>query len=218
MPGKALDHVGFFMPRVTSPAITPGGSADGRIPGTMKLTTLDALYVEQLNDLYSAANQVLRALPKMAKMASARQLRTAFSDQIHQAQVHVDRLNKIFGRLGVGPKGNACHAMEGLDNEAKDLFGDEAQPTVIDTALIAASQRLGHYLIAGIGSALTLARQLGHKNVAAVLQEMLEVGVDADRRLTDLAESVFEADALIPSGYATERFEPSSLEKQRAAT
>ena len=188
------------MPRVTSPAITRGGSADGKIPRNYETYHVRRLVRRAVEGSLQRRKPGSAALPTMAKMASARQLRTAFSDQIHQAQVHVDRLDKIFGRLGVGPKGNPCHAMEGLVNEAKDLFGDDAQPTVMDTALIAASQRLGHYLIAGIGSALTLARQLGHKNAAAVLQEMLEVGVDADRRLTDLAEAVFEADALIPSG------------------
>ena len=139
------------------------------------------MYVEQLKDLYSAEHQVLRALPKMAKIASSPQLRTAFTDQIHQTQVHVDRLDKMFVRLGVGPKGNACHGMEGLVTEGKDLIGDEAQPTVMDAALIAAGQRMGHYLIAGFGSARTLARQLGHKQCGrAVLQEMLdEYGVDA---------------------------------------
>ena len=166
----------------------------------MHLTTLHALYVEQLKDLYGAAHQVMRALPKMAKLAAQPRLRTAFNDQNHEAQVHIDRLEKMFVRLGEGPKGSPCHAIEGIIAEGRDLSGEHAQPTVMDVALIAASQRMGHYLIAGLGSALTLARGLGQRNAAALLQEMLEVGVAADLRMSDISEAMIETDAKVPSG------------------
>jgi ferritin-like metal-binding protein YciE len=166
----------------------------------MKLTTLDSLFVEQLKDLYSAAHQVLRALPKMAKLACEPRLRAALADQTHQAQVHIDRLDRIFVQLGVGPKGNPCHGIEGIINSGKELLGDEAQPTVMDAALIAASQRMTYYLMAELGTVLALARQLGHKKAAAALQEMQEVSLDASKRLNDLMEAVFtEADAVVHS-------------------
>jgi len=166
----------------------------------MKLTTLHALYVEQLKDLYGAAHQVMRALPQMAKLAAQPRLRTAFNDQIHEAQVHIDRLEKMFMRLGEGPKGSSCHAIESISAEGRNLSGEGARPTVMDVALIAASQRMGHYLIAGFGSALTLARGLGQKKAAALLQEMLEVGVTADLRMSDMSEAIVETDAKVPSG------------------
>ncbi len=127
----------------------------------MKLTTIHALFVEQLKELYDAENQLLRAFPRMAKVAVAPQVRQAFTDHLHQTQVHVHRLDKLFLRLGVGPKGSNCRAMEGLVAESKDLLPEQAQATVLDAALIAAAQRMEHYEMAGFGSAQYLGPTTG---------------------------------------------------------
>lgn len=161
----------------------------------MKLTSLHAFYIEQLKDLYSAEHQLLRALPKMAKVATAPSLRQALNDLLHQSQAHVNRLDKMFVRLGVGPKGAACLGIEGLIAEGKDFLGEDAQPTVMDAALIAVAQRTGHYLLADFGCVRTLAERLGQNKAAVLLQEMLDENVAADRRLTELAESILQAPA-----------------------
>lgn len=161
----------------------------------MKLTTLHALYIEELRDLYSAATQVMRSLPKMSKLAEAAELREALTDQLHQSQAHLDRLEKMFDRLGVGPKGNACRAMEAIITQGKDMEGGGAEATVQDAALIASSLRAGHYLVAGCTSTRNMAKHLGHVNAVGLLQSMLDENLAADQRLTELAEELVQAGA-----------------------
>jgi ferritin-like metal-binding protein YciE len=156
----------------------------------MKLTTLQALYVEELKDLYCAENQFLRALPKMASAASAPQLREAFTDHLHQAQVHASRLEKVIERLVVGPKGNDCKPIESLIAKGKELMREEGKSAVMDAALVAAAKRFEHYVVAGYGSARTLARQLGHDKAADLLQMTLDEKADRDQKLTELAETI----------------------------
>lgn len=166
----------------------------------MKLTTLQALYVDELKNLYDAESQLMRALPKMAKAASAPQLRTAFTDHLHQSQVHLHRLDQIFLRLGVGPKGSNCRAIEGLIAEGKDLLGEEAQATVMDAALIATAQRLEHLELAGYSSLGVFARKLGHNNAADIFQEIASEKQVTTNRLTTLAETIVSSGAHAANG------------------
>src|SRR4029079_14922632 len=126
----------------------------------MKLKTLHDLYVDELKDLYSAEHQLLKALPKMAKAASAPKLSKAFSDHLMETKEQVDRLETIFKELDASPKGKTCKAMEGLLEEGKDVMSEDADPTVRDAALIAAAQRVEHYEMAGYGCVRTFARLL----------------------------------------------------------
>ena len=156
----------------------------------MKLTTLPALFVDELKDLFSAETQLVRALPKMAKAATAPKLRQTLTDHLHESQVHLNRLEKIIERMGVGPKGRECKAMETWISEAKDLTDDEAHPSVMDAALIAAAQRMEHYELAGYGCVCTFARKLGYDQAADLLQSSLDEKVEREKRLTELANSV----------------------------
>ncbi len=108
----------------------------------MKLETLHDLYVDELKDLYNAEHQLLKALPKMAKSASDPQLAKAFTGHLTETKGQVERLDKIFKKLDVSPKGKTCKAMEGLLEEGKDVMSEDADPTVMDAALIAAAQRV----------------------------------------------------------------------------
>src|SRR5580692_4495618 len=110
----------------------------------MNLDSLHDLYVDELKDLYSAENQLLKALPKMAKAATAPELKTAFTAHLEETHGQVDRLEKIFKKLDVSPKGKKCKAMEGLIEEGKEVMGEDAEPAVMDAALIAAGQRVEH--------------------------------------------------------------------------
>ena len=127
----------------------------------MKLESLQDLYVEELKDLYSAENQLLKALPKMAKAASSPVLRTAFEDHLEETRGQVERLESIFKKLDANPKGKKCKAMEGLIEEGNEVMTEEAEPAVRDAALIAAAQRVEHYEMAGYGCVRTYARLLG---------------------------------------------------------
>jgi ferritin-like metal-binding protein YciE len=155
----------------------------------MNLTSLHAFYVESLKMLYSAEHQVVRALPKMARVASASELRRQLTDLMHTTQAHTNRLDTMFVRLGVGPKGRHCYGVEALISEGRDVMGDDAEPAVADAALIAAAQRMGCYLMADFGSVRTLARRLGDDNATVWLQEMLDESRAIERRLTELADT-----------------------------
>ncbi len=164
----------------------------------MKLKTLHDLYVDELKYLYNAENQLLKALPKMAKAASDPQLAQAFTDHLEETTGHVDRLEKIFKKLDASPKGKKCKAMEGLLEEGKDLMAEDAAPSVMDAALIAAAQRVEHYEMAGYGCVRTYARLLGYEEAADLLQETLDEEGTADKKLTDLAETIINAEAVAP--------------------
>jgi ferritin-like metal-binding protein YciE len=159
---------------------------------------LHDLYVDELKDLYSAEHQLLKALPKMAKAASAPQLAKAFTDHLEETEGQVERLEKIFKKLDVSPKGKTCKAMEGLLEEGKEVMEEDADPMVMDAALIAAGQRVEHYEMAGYGCVRTFARLLGYEQAADLLQKTLDEEGAADKKLTKLAETVINVEAVSP--------------------
>src|SRR6188508_1055270 len=140
----------------------------------MKLDSLETLLIEELRDLYNAERQILKALPKMAKAASSSNLQNGFQEHLRQTQTQVERLDKIFADLGKPSKGKKCEAMEGLLKEGAELLEADAEPAVLDAALIAAAQRVEHYEIAGYGCARTYAKLLGHSEATKLLQETLD--------------------------------------------
>ncbi len=154
----------------------------------MELDTLKDLYVEQLRDLYDAENQILKALPKMAKKASDRELQRAFARHERVTQKQVKRLERIFKDLDASPRGKKCKGMQGLIEEAQELIKEKPEPEVLDAGMISAAQHVEHYEIAGYGTVRTYAEQLGFDRHADLLQETLDEEGEADHRLTDLAE------------------------------
>jgi ferritin-like metal-binding protein YciE len=161
----------------------------------MKLNTLEDLLLHELKDLYSAETQLVKALPKMAKAASHQELKVAFEDHLEQTEGHVERLNEIGEMLGKKLTGHTCKAMKGLVEEGADLIADRAGPAVRDAGLIGAAQRVEHYEIAGYGTARCLAEQLGHPEVAELLEQTLEEEKQTDENLTELATSSINVDA-----------------------
>jgi len=153
----------------------------------MRLQTLNDLFVDQLQDLYSAERQLVEALPKMASAASHDELREAFEQHLNETQDHVNRLSEIFGGLGVAPSGVQCEAMEGLIREGERVVSAEGDPTVRDAALIAAAQRVEHYEIAGYGTARTLADELDLDDAQDLLDQTLDEESNADKLLTKIA-------------------------------
>jgi ferritin-like metal-binding protein YciE len=161
----------------------------------MQMTSLHDLFIEELRDLYSAENQLLKALPKMAKGAASKPLKNGFQKHLKQTEGHVARLEKIFDELGVSPRGKKCKGMEGLIAEGDEVLAEDADPDVLDAALIAAAQHVEHYEIAGYGCVRTYAKLLGHKKAATLLQQTLKEEGDTDKQLTKLAEKInVEAD------------------------
>jgi len=163
----------------------------------MHLDSLKKLYVHQLKDLYNAENQVLEALPKMAKAASDEELRAAFEKHTEETRGHLGRLEKIFGGLDFEPGGQHCHAAEGLIKEAKELMRANAEEPVLDAALVAAAQRFEHYEMAGYGTARAFAKKLGEHDAVELLTETLDEEAKTDRELTRLAERSINFEAMV---------------------
>jgi len=163
----------------------------------MKMESLHDLFVEELKDLYSAENQLVKALPKMAKAATAESLREAFQEHLEVTKQQVERLDRIFEGLGKSPRGKKCLAMEGLIAEGNELIQQkkEIEPGVMDAGLIAAAQKVEHYEIAGYGTVRTYAKLLGEDEAAELLQETLDEEGETDEKLTALAESEINVEA-----------------------
>jgi len=162
----------------------------------MEIDSLNKLYVEELKDLYSAEKQILQALPKMIKKASNKQLAKAFEEHLRVTETHVERLDRIFEGLGKSPRGKKCKGMEGLLEEGKEMMQEDMEPDVLDAALIAAAQRVEHYEMAGYGTVRTYAKLLGENQAAKLLQQTLDEEGEADKKLTALAESTVNVEAM----------------------
>ena len=154
----------------------------------MSMDSLKKLYIDELKDLYSAETQLVKALPKMAKKASAPELKQAFQDHLEQTKGHVERLEEIFEALDEKPTGKTCKGMKGLIEEGAEVIEEDGDDAVLDAALIGAAQRVEHYEIAGYGVARTFATHLGEDNAADLLQETLDEEGETDKKLTQIAE------------------------------
>ncbi len=161
----------------------------------MPLRTLQDLYVDELKDLYSAEQQIIKALPKMAKAASNPELKNAFNRHLDQTMEQVRRLDQIFGELGKNPRGRKCIGMAGLIEEGQEVLREKADPAVKDAGLISAAQRVEHYEMAGYGTVRTFAQMLGYDDAAEALQQTLDEEGDTDHKLTQLAENIINPEA-----------------------
>lgn len=154
----------------------------------MAMKSLRDLYINELQDLYSAETQITQALPMMAEKASSPELKTAFQQHLQQTQGQVQRLEQIFQKLGEKPGGKTCKAMKGLLAEGQELLKEGGDPDVMDAGLICAAQKVEHYEIAGYGTARTFARHLGETEAATLLDTTLQEEGATDHKLTMLAE------------------------------
>jgi ferritin-like metal-binding protein YciE len=161
----------------------------------MTLDNLDKVLLLQLKDLYSAENQLIAALPKMADAAHSPELKRAFQTHLGETRGHKQRLEQACRLLNQEVKGETCDAMKGLVSEGEQVIELEGDPEVKDAALIAAAQRVEHYEIAGYGCARTFARRVGRNDVAELLQQTLDEEAAADDKLTQIAENWVNAQA-----------------------
>src|ERR1041384_5096482 len=157
----------------------------------MKIESLEDLLQDELKDLYSAENQLVKALPKMAKTAQSNDLRKAFEQHLEQTKNHVQRLEQACDELGFSPRGKKCVGMEGLIEEGKEVMeiGSKDPASPMEAGMIGAAQKVEHYEIAGYGTVIAHARQLGYNSVANSLAKTLEEEKMTDEKLTKLAEN-----------------------------
>ena len=160
-----------------------------------EMNPLEELLVDELKDLYSAENQIIRALPKMAKAVTAPELKRAFEKHLEETRRQLERLEQIGEALEIKLTGKKCKGMEGLIEEGKEAM-EEFEDNALDAALIGAAQKVEHYEIAGYGTARTHAEMLGYNKVARLLQQTLNEEGATDKKLTQLAESVINVEAV----------------------
>jgi ferritin-like metal-binding protein YciE len=153
----------------------------------MQLNTLNDVFVDQIEDLYSAEQQLVQALPQMAQAASAPELREAFEHHLDQTRGHVARLEQIFQDEGLPRAPEMCEGMKGLIKEGTEIVEAAGDPVAKDAALIAAAQRVEHYEIAAYGTAKTLAGELGYGQAEATLDDTLDEEGQADKLLSRIA-------------------------------
>jgi ferritin-like metal-binding protein YciE len=151
---------------------------------------LRELYLDELRDLHNAENQLVKALPKMAKASSSDELREGFEQHLEQTKKHVERLEQIFEAMDESPKGKKCAGMEGLVKEGSEIMDEDFEGAVLDAALIGAAQRVEHYEIAAYGTVIAFANQLGESEHASLLKETLEEEKETDEKLTSLSEEI----------------------------
>ncbi len=156
----------------------------------MALENLHDLFVDKLKDLYSAENQIIKALPRMIKSATSTELQQALQDHLNVTEAQAKRLEQVADLIGERPRGKKCVGMEGLIEEGKELLKEKIDADVLDAGIIAAAQSVEHYEIAGYGTAVAWARLMGHDNAADMLQQSLDEEKEADVLLTTLAENM----------------------------
>jgi ferritin-like metal-binding protein YciE len=156
---------------------------------TKDIKTMNDLFVHQLQDIYYAEKQLVKALPKMADKATDQQLKQGFLTHLDETKTHVQRLEQVFQMHGAEVKSASCPAIDGIIKEADEIAGEIEDKSVLDAALINAAQAAEHYEITRYGSLVAWAKQLGRNDCAGVLQKTLDEEKATDKKLTVMAES-----------------------------
>lgn len=156
----------------------------------MRENALKELYIDELKDIYNAEEQLVKALPKMAKASNSPELKAGFEEHLEQTKGHVERLERIFEALGEKPTGKKCKGMQGLIGEGDEMAKEKLQDDAHDAGLISAAQRVEHYEIAAYGSVRTYAKLLHDQAAVSLLEQTLEEEKETDRKLTMLAENI----------------------------
>jgi ferritin-like metal-binding protein YciE len=174
----------------TTPALFCPQSKRTRLMGlfTKDIKTMDDLFLHQLQDIYYAEKQLVKALPKMAEKATDKQLKQGFLTHLDETKTHVQRLEQVFKMHGAEVKAVDCPAIDGIIEEADEVTGEVADKSVLDAALINAAQAAEHYEITRYGSLIAWAKQLGRADCASLLQKTLDEEKATDKKLTTLAE------------------------------
>src|SRR6185503_9370214 len=154
------------------------------------------LFEDELKDLYSAENQLVKALPKMAKAASSPELKRAFERHLEETKRQVERLDQIGEALDIKMTGKKCKGMEGLIEEGKEIMSEDLEDDTLDAGLIGAAQKVEHYEIAAYGTARAHANLLGYRKAARLLQQTLDEEMRTDKKLSQLAEGIVNIEAL----------------------
>lgn len=159
------------------------------------MEALQKLLTNELQDLYDAEQQLVKAIPKMIEAANSSELQEALKEHLSVTQNQVTRLEEVFSALGEKAQKKSCKGMAGIISEGQEMIGEDLEEATMDAAIISAAQKVEHYEIASYGTARTLAQTLGNNDVAELLEETLEEEKEADRLLTEIAEASINVEA-----------------------
>jgi ferritin-like metal-binding protein YciE len=151
------------------------------------MKTLEELFLESLGDIYYAEQQLVKALPKMAKFATHDDLHEAIETHLGETEGHVKKVEAVFGAFGKSPKAKKCAAILGIIKEAEEILSENKKSPTINAAIIYAGQKAEHYEIASYGTLREWAQQLGNAEAVDLIEEILDEEKAADRKLTELA-------------------------------
>jgi len=165
------------------------------------MSTLDSLgdlLDDEIKDIYDAEKQLTKALPKLAKNATAPELKEAFEEHLQQTEEHIARLEQIFELMGLPVRGKKCEGMKHLIAEGNEMIAEAEDDATRDALMIAAAQKAEHYEIATYGTLRVWASLLGKDEVAALFEDTLEEEKETDQKLTQIAESFVNQQAAHP--------------------
>ena len=174
---------------------------------------LSEVLVDELRDMYSAENQLVKALPKLAEGANSKELKSLFTLHLDETKGQVDRLKQVFEILGEKPTGEHCNGMEGVIEEGADALEKDEEGASFDAGLVGAALRTEHYEIAGYQASIAMAKVLGLSDVAELLTENLNEEVTAAKKILEAAHSILKESASEPEG---EKKSKSGKEKYSA--
>jgi ferritin-like metal-binding protein YciE len=179
------------------------------------LDSLEALMQDELKDIYDAEKQLTKALPKLAKKATAEELREGFEEHLRQTEQHIERLEQVFEQLGMPARGKTCRGMKNLIAEGDEMIREAEDDATRDALMIAAAQKVEHYEIAAYGTLRTWATLLGKNDVASMLEDTLEEEKETDQKLTEIAESFVNQAAADEGEEGDEERRPRRLKRAR---
>ena len=181
--------------------------------------SLREVLIDELRDLYSAENQLVKAMPKVVKQVSTPELKQAFQLHMEETKGHVERLKQIFEMLGKKPTGKHCSGMEGAIDEVKEALEEDDKEALKDTEIIGGAMRVEHYEIAGYTVAISIARQLGEKEIVGLLTQTLGEEQAVAKSISTTAKSVLKAAfAQEPDVKKVPEKKPKSAEEKQSAT
>lgn len=160
------------------------------------IKTVDDLFLDFLKDIYFAEKKILKSLPKMMRASSNPELKTALSEHREETEGQIERLQKVFEILGKPARAKTCEAINGLVEEADELFEASEAGTVRDAGIVACAQAIEHYEIARYGALIAWAKADKKEEIAQLLQEILDQEKKADALLNKLGVSKINNEAL----------------------
>ena len=164
---------------------------------TTEIESVRDLYIDHLKDLYSAENQITKALPKVIKKVTSPELKKGLEDHLKETMKQVERLDRIFESLEKSPRGKKCVGMEGVLEEGKEAMAEKmSSPDLMDAALIGGCQKVEHYEISAYGTVRAFAELLGENEAVDLLTQTLEEEKAADAKLTELGMNIINLEAM----------------------